>query len=201
LKQAFDKYRESLTPANRCLLDRYELKDAAIKVVGVGSVGTACWIILLVAGNNDHLILQAKEARPSVLESFVGKSIFPNHGQRVVNGYQLMQPASDIFLGWSIGAMGKHYYLRQLRDMKISFEVESFRKAEMMIYANLCSHALALSHARCGNAKVLSSYMGKSDVFDKAILAFSMAYADQNERDYAIFKNAVKVGKLKALFE
>jgi hypothetical protein len=97
--------------------------------------------------------------------------------------------------------MGKHYYLRQLRDMKISFEVESFRKAEMMIYANLCSHSLALSHARCGNAKVLSSYMGKSDVFDKAILAFSMAYADQNERDYAIFKNAVKVGKLKAIFE
>lgn len=201
VKKAMEKYRESLTPANRCLLDRYELKDVAIKVVGVGSVGTSCWILLFTAGNKDFLILQAKEARPSVLEAFAGKSIYPNHGQRVVNGYQLLQPSSDIFLGWSIGEFGRHFYLRQLRDMKISFEVETFKKSEMMLYAELCSHSLALSHARCGNSKILSSYMGKSDVFDKAILSFSMDYANQNERDYLIFKNAVKNGKLPAIFE
>ncbi|MFN8255898.1 MAG: DUF2252 domain-containing protein [Bacteroidales bacterium] len=200
-KQAFNDYKENLPPAYRHLLNKYEFKDLAIKVVGVGSVGTACWVLLLVAGDKDHLILQAKEARPSVLEEFAGKSIYPNHGQRVVNGYQLMQPASDIFLGWTSGKLGRNFYIRQLRDMKINFIVETFRKAEMLIYAKLCSKALALSHARCGNPSVLSSYMGKGDIFDRAISAFSIAYADQNERDYTLFKNAVKNGKLEAIYE
>lgn len=201
VSEAFRLYRESLSPALQVLLDRYELKDIAIKVVGVGSVGTRCWILLMVAANNDHLLLQAKEARPSVLESFAGKSIYDNHGQRIVNGYRLMQTSSDIFLGWTRGHEGKHFYFRQLRDMKISALVETFGKAEMNQYARWCSHALALAHARSGDAAILSGYMGKSNVLDEAIADFSIKYADQNEKDYNLFKSAVKNGKLKAIYE
>ena len=153
-------------------------------MVGVGSVGTACWVLLFTAGVGDPLFLQVKEARASVLEPFAGASIFPNHGQRVVNGYRLMQPASDMFLGWSQGPK-RHYFFRQLRDIKISIMVETFGQAEMDIYAGWCARALALSHARSGNSATLSGYMGKSDAFDRAIAAFSLAYADQNERDHA----------------
>ena len=113
------------------LLDRYEIRDAAVKVVGVGSVGTACWMMLLTSGDGDPLILQVKEARASVLEDYAGKSVFPNHGQRVVNGHRLMQPASDIFLGWLEGRRGRHFYVRQLRDVKIKFPVETFDAARM----------------------------------------------------------------------
>jgi uncharacterized protein (DUF2252 family) len=177
-------YRATLPSSYQSLLDRYELRDAAIKVVGVGSVGTACWVLLFTAGVGDPLFLQVKEARASVLEPFAGASIFPNHGQRVVNGYRLMQPASDMFLGWSQGPK-RHYFFRQLRDIKISIMVETFGQAEMDIYAGWCARALALSHARSGNSATLSGYMGKSDAFDRAIAAFSLAYADQNERDHA----------------
>ena len=193
-------YRASLSPAYQSLLDRYELCDAAVKVVGVGSVGTACWVLLFVAGEGDPLFLQVKEARASVLEPYTGASVFANQGQRVVHGYRLMQPSSDIFLGWSEGPK-RHYFFRQLRDMKLSVMVESFGRTEMNIYAGWCGRALALSHARSGCPVTLSGYMGKGDAFDKALAAFSVAYADQNEQDHAALERAVRKGKVKAVFE
>jgi uncharacterized protein (DUF2252 family) len=201
LLDAYAGYRATLSHSIQSLLDRYEIKDAAIKVVGVGSVGTACWVLLFMAGEGDPLFLQVKEARTSVLEPYAGANIFPNHGQRIVNGYRLMQPASDMFLGWTEGAGGRHYFFRQLRDVKISIRVETFGQAEMEIYAIWCGRALALSHARSGNSVMLSGYMGKSDAFDQAIAAFSMAYADQNESDHAALERAVRQGKVQAVFE
>jgi uncharacterized protein (DUF2252 family) len=202
LKEAFAGYRNSLPTAYRSLLDRYEIKDAAMKVVGIGSVGTSCAVLLLMAGEGDPLFLQVKEARASVLERYAGTSVFPNHGQRVVDGYRLMQPASDMFLGWTVGTRDRlHYFVRQLRDIKISIQVESFGAAEMGLYATWCGRALALSHARSGNSAMLSGYMGKSDAFDQAIAAFSVAYADQNEKDHAALDRAVRKGMVKAVFE
>ncbi len=198
---AFAAYRETLNPSYRIILDRFELKDYAIKVVGIGSVGTLCWVFLLMASDNDPLFLQVKQAGPSVLEPYAGKSIYENHGQRVVNGYRIMQPASDIFLGWARGAEGRDFYFRQLRDMKIKPLVETFGKNEMIGFADWCGHAMALAHARSGDAAMLSGYMGKSDTLDKAIGHFAIAYANQNEKDYDIFKKAVKRGKLKAVYE
>lgn len=198
---AIASYRATLPHSIQSLLDRYELRDAAIKVVGVGSVGTACWVLLFMAGEGDPLFLQVKEARASVLEPYTAASVIPNHGQRVVNGYRLMQPASDIFLGWTHGAIGRHYFIRQLRDIKISIRVETFRRAEMDIYADWCGRALALSHARSGHSAMLSGYMGKSDAFERAMTGFSVAYADQNERDHAAFRRAVRKGAVKAVFE
>jgi uncharacterized protein (DUF2252 family) len=200
IRDAFAAYRETLSHAHQSLLDRYELRDVAIKVVGVGSVGTMCWVFLLLAGDGDPLFLQVKEARASVLEPYAGASVFPNHGQRVVNGYRLMQPASDMFLGWSRGP-NRDFFFRQLRDMKLSIIVETFGLAEMGIYAGWCGRALALSHARSGNSAMLSGYMGKSDVFDRALAAFAAAYADQNEKDHAALDRAVRSGKVKAVFE
>ena len=196
----FAGYREALSPSHQSLLDRYELRDVAIKVVGVGSVGTVCWVFLLVAGEGDPLFLQVKEARYSVLEAYAGASVFANQGQRVVNGYRLMQPASDMFLGWSRGPK-RDFFFRQLRDMKISIMVETFGLAEMDIYAGWCGRALALSHARSGSSAMLSGYMGKSDTFDKAITGFARSYADQNEKDHAALDRAVRSGKVKAVFE
>jgi len=198
---AVARYRETLTPAHRMLFDCYEIRDAAVKVVGVGSVGTYCWMMLLVAGEGDPLILQVKEARASVLEAYAGKSVFPNHGQRVVNGHWLMQPASDIFLGWSEGKLGRHFYIRQLRDVKIKFAVETFGTARMTLFADCCGYSLALSHARSGDAAMISGYLGKGNSFDTAIAAFSIAYADQNEKDHAALKGAIRAGKVKAVFE
>ncbi len=200
-KDAFARYRETLAPNHRMLLDRYEIKDAAMKVVGVGSVGTACWMMLLTAGEGDPLILQVKEARASVLEAYAGKTVFPNHGQRVVNGHRLMQPASDIFLGWTEGKLGRHYYVRQLRDVKIKFAVETFETARMILFAQCCGYSLALSHARSGEPAIISGYLGKSDIFDKAIAAFSVVYADQNEKDHAALKRGIREGKVEAVVE
>jgi len=194
-------YHATLPRSYDSLLDRYQLRDAAIKVVGVGSVGTRCWVLLFMAGEGDPLFLQVKEARASVLEPFAGASVFPNHGQRVVDGYRRMQPASDIFLGWSQARNGRHFFVRQLRDMKLGPVVETFGPVEMKIYAGWCARALALSHARHGDSAMLSGYMGKSDAFDKAMVAFSMAYADQNESDHAALDRAVRKGKVKAVFE
>jgi uncharacterized protein (DUF2252 family) len=196
-------YRGTLSHSLQTLLDRYELRDAAIKVVGVGSVGTNCWVLLFMAGEGDPLFLQVKEARASVLEPYAGKSVFPNHGQRVVNGYRLMQSASDMFLGWAKGAgpQGRHFFVRQLRDVKISPRVEIFGPAEMALYAAWCGRALALAHARSGSSAVLSGYMGRNDAFDQAIAAFSLRYADQNEKDHAALDKAVRSGKVKAIFE
>jgi hypothetical protein len=144
LRETLATYRDTLPHYTQALLDRYEIRDAAIKVVGVGSVGTACWVFLFMAGEGDPLFLQIKEARASVLERYAGKSSFRNHGQRVVNGYRLMQPASDIFLGWGFSPR-RHYFVRQLRDIKISLRVETFRTLEMGIFATWCGRALALS--------------------------------------------------------
>ncbi len=201
VRDGFAHYCESLPLCSRELLDRYEIKDAAAKVVGVGSVGTQCSVILLLAGRGDPLFLQVKQARASVLEAYAGKSVFPNHGQRVVAGHWLMQPASDIFLGWSEANLGRHFYVRQLRDVKIKFAVETFGQAEMTLFSEWCGYSLALSHARSGDPALITGYLGKGDVFDKAVAAFSVAYADQNEIDHAALKRAIREGKVKAVFE
>jgi len=200
LRDALAVYRESLNTSTRSLLDRYELFDAAIKVVGIGSVGTFCWVFLFMAAEGDPLFLQVKEARPSVLEPYAGASVFPNHGQRVVNGYRLMQSASDMFLGWSHGPK-RQFFIRQLKDIKIGAAVETFGAPAMELYANWCGRALALSHARSGMSVPLSGYMGKSDAFDKAIAGFAAAYAGQNEKDHAALKKAIKAGKVQAQYE
>lgn len=195
-------YRETLPHSVQSLLDRYQLRDAAIKVVGVGSVGTRCWVLLFMAGEGDPLFLQVKEARRSVLEGYAGASVFPNHGQRVVDGYRLIQPASDMFLGWTEGKLaGHHYFVRQLRDIKISVRVDTLGSSEMDLYATWCGRALALAHARSGSASTLSGYMGGSSTFDEALADFSVVYADQNERDHAALKKAVRSGKVKAVLE
>ena len=182
----------------RVLLDRYAVKDKAIKVVGVGSVGTMCSVALLMAGERDPLFLQVKEARRSVLEPFAGPSIYPNHGQRVVKGHRLMQSASDIFLGWTEDHTGRHFYVRQLRDMKLKFRIEEFKPAKMVIFGDWCGSTLARAHARSGEPAVISGYLGKADTFDQAIAAFALAYADQVERDYESFAAAVGEGRIEA---
>jgi uncharacterized protein (DUF2252 family) len=199
-RAALAEYRSTLSPAYQTLLDRYQLEDVAIKVVGVGSVGTSCWVSLFMASEGDPLFLQVKEARASVLEPYAGKSVFPNHGQRIVDGYRRMQPASDIFLGWSHGPK-RNFFVRQLRDMKLSVMVETFHRLEMEICARWCGQALALAHARSGNPSMISGYMGKRNVFDKAIGRFATAYADQNEKDHGVMERAVRNGTLKAEFE
>ena len=200
-REAFGAYRDSMQEDRRVLLDRFELKDIAIKVVGVGSVGTFCAVMLLMAGDRDPLFLQVKEARRSVLEPYAGKSIYPNHGQRVVNGYRLMQSASDIFLGWTKGKLGRHFYVRRLKDMKISPLVELFRPGMMTQYAEICAWTLARAHARSAEPALISGYLGKSDAFDQAIAAFAVAYADQSERDHGTLKKAVRAGRVEAVIE
>ena len=201
VQRAFAAYRRSLPEHRRLLLDHYKFRDLAVKVVGVGSVGTLCAVMLLMAGENDPLFLQIKEARPSVLEAYAGKSAYANHGQRVVVGHKLMQSASDLFLGWTKSQRGRHFYVRQLRDMKIKPLVELFEPRVMRQYAKVCGWILARAHARCGIPAMISGYMGKSDRFDEAIADFSMAYADQSERDHETLKTAVRAGKLEALVE
>ncbi|MDR3623233.1 MAG: DUF2252 domain-containing protein [Paludisphaera borealis] len=191
-------YRESLAPERRALLDRFELKDVAIKVVGVGSVGTWCSVALLLAGEHDPLFLQIKEARASVLEPYAGGAPAANHGERIVLGCRLMQSASDLFLGWTQIEGGVHFYVRQLKDMKIKPLVELFNASVMLQYAQLCGWSLARAHARSGGAAEISGYLGRGDVFDKAVAAFSFAYADQTERDHEVLVKAVHDGRLQA---
>ena len=200
-RMAWAGYRESLPDDRRALFDRYELKDIAIKVVGIGSVGMYCCVTLMMASEQDPLFLQVKEARASVLEAYAGKSIYPNHGQRVVNGYHLLQSASDIFLGWVEGELGRHFYIRQLRDMKVGAQTELFSPGWMIEYAGFCGWVLARAHARSSQPAKISGYLGKSDVFDQAIATFSIAYADQTERDYTVFKKAVSSGKVEVDME
>src|SRR5262245_27077514 len=198
--ETLEGYRSTLFSSTQSLLDRYELRDAAIKVVGIGSVGTQCWVLLYMAGEGDPLFLQVKEARASVLEPFAGASAYANHGERVVEGYRLMQPASDMFLGWT-QVPRRHYFIRQLRDIKIGVRVETFGRTEMDLYAKWCGRALALAHARSGIAVQLSGYMGKSEAFDDAITDFAMAYAAQNEKDHAELQRAIRAGKVEAAAE
>ncbi len=201
VEEAFNKYRQTIQEDRRILLDRYELRDVAVKVVGVGSVGTWCGIALLLAGEQDPLFLQIKQANASVLEAYAGKSIYSNHGQRVVNGCRIMQSASDLFLGWSMGRGGRHFYIRQLRDMKIKILVELFGRTSMVQYAEICGWTLARAHARSGQPAIISGYLGKSDKFDQAIADFAIAYADQSERDHKLLQKAVRAGKLPVQLE
>jgi uncharacterized protein (DUF2252 family) len=201
VRQAFARYRETLEEDRRLLLDHFKLLDIAIKVVGVGSVGTWCAVALLMAGEDDPLFLQIKEARGSVLEGYAGKSAHANHGQRVVAGCRLMQSASDLFLGWTESRLGRHLYVRQLKDMKIKMPVEVFTPSVMRQYAEACAWTLARAHARSGEPAKISGYLGKSDVFDKAVADFSIAYADQSERDYEALLKAVRTGKLEVFIE
>ena len=194
------QYRESLPHERRALLDRYRFVDAALKVVGVGSVGTRCWIALLMSAANEPLFLQLKQASRSVLEPYAGESTYENSGQRVVVGQRLMQSASDIFLGWT-HANGRDFYVRQLRDAKISPLVEQFDEAMLLAFAQACAKTLARAHAKSGNAWTIRGYLGKNDVFDEAIGAFAERYADQNEVDHALLKAAVRSGKIDAFVE
>ena len=201
VRRDFARYRETLPEHRRFLLDRFKLMDIAVKVVGVGSVGTMCAVMLLMASDTDPLFLQVKEARPSVLEPYAGKSVHPNHGQRVVIGQQLMQSASDLFLGWAEGDLGRQFYVRQLKDMKIKPLVEVFTPSVMLQYAELCGWTLAHAHARSGEPAKISGYLGKSDKFDQAIADFSVAYADQSERDHEVLMKAVREGRLEVFVE
>jgi uncharacterized protein (DUF2252 family) len=196
-------YRRTLAGDHRHLLGGFRYAHAARKVVGVGSVGTRAWILLMLGNEGgDPLFLQAKEAQASVLEPFLGKSRYPNHGQRVVEGQRLMQSASDIMLGWirtnGIDGVTRDFYLRQLWDGKGSAVVEVMKPSALSAYAGLCGWTLARAHARSGDAAAIASYLGSDDRFDKAMSRFAEAYADQNERDYATLKQAVDSGKLAA---
>ncbi len=195
-------YRRSLARQHHPI-EEYRYRDTARKVVGVGSVGTRAWIHLFVGrDDNDPLILQSKEAQPSVLERFLGKSAYANHGQRVVVGQHLMQAATDIFLGWfrikGLDGVTRDYYVRQLHDWKGGADVDTFRVPGATLYAQLCGSTLARAHSRWGDRIAIASYLGKGDTFDRAIADFSAAYADQNERDYEAFANAVNTGRLAA---
>jgi uncharacterized protein (DUF2252 family) len=196
-------YRRTLTADRRRLLERYRHVHLARKVVGVGSVGTRAWIMLLVGRDaQDPLFLQFKEAQASVLEPFLGRSSFSSHGQRVVEGQRLMQAASDIMLGWmrvtDLEGENRHYYIRQLWDAKGSALVETMNPRAMTIYARVCGLTLAKAHARSGDAIAIAAYLGAGDSFDRALASFAEAYADQNERDYRALREAIASGRVVA---
>jgi len=201
VEEGLADYRGTLSDDRRVLLDRYRLEDCALKVVGIGSVGTRCYIGLMFSEDGHPLILQFKEAVRSVLEPYAGKSVHENQGQRVVAGQRLMQSSSDIFLGWVRGRRGYDFYVRQLRDMKMSMPVDGFNPAQLMLYARMCGWTLARAHAKSGDAATISGYLGKSDVFDRALGKFALAYADQVEKDHATLVNAIRSGRVKALSE
>jgi len=201
VEAAFQQYAETLGAEKRILFDQYEFVDIATKVVGVGSVGRLCGISLRMTADKEPLFLQVKEAVASVLEPYTRKSIFQNSGQRVVHGQKMMQAASDIFLGWGTGVQGRHFYVRQLRDMKIKPLVEVFEDETMMDYAKLCGWTLARAHARSGKSEIINGYLGNSNKFADAIATSGILYAEQNEKDFAALKKAVSSGKLEAYFE
>jgi uncharacterized protein (DUF2252 family) len=203
VRGVIDSYGRTLTADRRRLLERFRYVHAARKVVGVGSVGTRAWIMLMLGRDaSDPLFLQLKEAQASVLEPFLGRSGFANHGQRVVEGQRLTQAASDILLGWieitDVDGEGRHFYIRQLWDQKGSAVIEAMNPRAMTIYAQLCGRSLAKAHARSGDAIAISSYLGAGDSFDRALSSFAEAYADQNERDYRAVKDAVASGRVRA---
>ena len=207
LRDSFHKlvrgYRRSLQSDRRHLLEEFQFVQIARKVVGVGSVGTRAWILLMVGLDNaDPLFLQAKEAEASVLEEFVGKSRYANHGARVVAGQHLMQAASDIFLGYQSfegpDGVTRDFYLRQLRDWKGSFEIEGAIPLGLTRYVRVCAQALARAHARSGDRVAIASYLGNGPTFDRALADFAETYADQNERDYQALRHAVSTGRISA---
>lgn len=198
---AMATYRESLSEERRVLFDRYRLEDFALKVVGVGSVGMRCYVALMVSDEGHPLILQFKEAVRSVLEPYTQRSAYENQGQRVVIGQRLMQSSSDIFLGWARGRRGKDFYVRQLRDMKMSIPLEHLDAGQLTRYAEGCAWTLARAHAKSGDAAAIIGYLGKGEVFDRALAKFAHAYADQTERDYAALLKAIRSGRVRAVFE
>jgi uncharacterized protein (DUF2252 family) len=197
-------YRDTLETDRRYLLDTFRYADLARKVVGVGSVGTRCWIMLMLGRDeSDPLFLQVKEAQTSVLSRFVGASEYANQGQRVVAGQRLMQASSDIFLGWQRNEIGldgqqRDFYVRQLRDWKYSIDIEALVPRGMRVYGEICGWTLARAHARSGDRIAIAAYLGGTNVFDKAITRFAAAYADQNERDHQALLDAVASGRITA---
>jgi uncharacterized protein (DUF2252 family) len=198
VRDMFERYRRTLPEERRVILDRYSLVDVARKVVGVGSVGTRCAVALLMAGADDPLFLQFKEARASVLAPYAGKSRYDNQGERVVTGQRMLQSASDVFLGWARDDEGRDFYFRQLRDMRMKIDVDAMSRQDWFEYVAVCGWALARAHARTGDAARISGYLGKNDTFDAAIEKFAVAYADQTESDHADLLKAVRTKRLPA---
>ncbi|HEY4878616.1 MAG TPA: DUF2252 domain-containing protein [Candidatus Acidoferrales bacterium] len=198
VRELFLRYRQTLPEERRVILDRYHVIDIARKVVGVGSVGTRCDVALLMASETDPLFIQLKQALPSVLSPYAGTSRYKNHGERVVTGQRMLQAASDVFLGWARDDRGHDYYFRQLRDMKMKFDLASMTKTQWLEYVNICGWTLARAHARTGASARIGGYMGKNESFDEAIEDFAIAYADQTERDHALLVKAIRAGHLPA---
>jgi Uncharacterized protein conserved in bacteria (DUF2252) len=203
IRKLVRSYRRTLTRERRHLLERFRYAHAARKVVGVGSVGTRAWVVLMLGNDDgDPLFLQCKEAQRSVLEPFLGPGEFTNHGQRVVEGQRLMQSASDIMLGWvrttGIDGVERDFYIRQLWDGKGAAIIEAMNPVALTEYARVCGWTLARAHARSGDAVAIASYLGSSDSFDRAMAAFAETYADQNEADYLALKHAVDAGRITA---
>jgi uncharacterized protein (DUF2252 family) len=202
LHDLYRKYRRTLLPDRRHLLEQFRWIDVARKVVGVGSVGTRCWIVLLAGRDSDDpFFLQVKEAGASVLEPYLGKSKYSNHGQRIVLGQRLMQSASDIFLGWvhsdrTLDGEPRDFYFRQLWDWKTSVDLDAILPRGLDLYGDVCGFLLARAHARSGDRVAIASYLGKGDTFDRALLEFAVAYADQNERDHAALREAADHGRI-----
>ncbi len=197
-----DRYRDTLSENHRALFDRFRFIDIANKVVGIGSVGTSCYVVLFMASADDPLFMQFKEANASVLEPYAGRSLYKHHGQRVVMGQRLMQSASDIFLGWTTGRnRNRHFYARQLRDWKIKPVVESFNASRLFSYAQATGWTLARAHARSEKAPEIRGYLGRKDIFDEAIVKFAADYADQTERDHASLVKAVRSGRIAATMQ
>ncbi|WP_322011491.1 DUF2252 domain-containing protein [Paraburkholderia sp. J12] len=195
----YDAYRKTLAQDRRELLEHFALQDLVFKVVGVGSVGTRCLVALLTDHHDKPLFLQIKEARRSVVQQFFKSPAFKHEGARVVQGQRLLQAASDIFLGWSTGPSGRHFYFRQLRDMKLSVELELLDSTLLEGYARLCGWAMARAHAKSGNAAVeIGAYIGRNDQFAEALVGYAFAYADQVEKDYEVFLKAARSGKILA---
>ncbi len=202
VRQLLGAYRNSLADDRRALLDEYRLCDVAIKIAGVGSVGTRCGIALLVADNEAPLFLQFKEARHSVLEPYAGGSVYEQRGHRVVSGQRMIQPATDIFLGWARSAnLATDFYVRQLRDMKGAVRLERMEPQDLIDYAHACGWALARAQAKAGDPALLSGYVGRSDVFDRALETFALTYAAQNEADWRALTDAIAAGKIEAVTE
>jgi uncharacterized protein (DUF2252 family) len=201
IREQFRGYRATLRDDQRRLLERFQVVDMARKVVGVGSVGTRAYIVRLQGRDQqDPLFLQVKEATASVLEDHLPKSRYKKHGERVVSGQRMMQAASDIFLGWTKGVDDtRHYYWRQLRDMKASADVESMLPGALAFYARACGWTLARAHARSGDPIAIAAYLGEDDQFDRSMVDFAKRYADQNELDYQAFADAIRSGRLEAL--
>jgi uncharacterized protein (DUF2252 family) len=200
-REGLEDYRQTLSDERRILFDRYRFEDAALKVVGIGSVGTRCLIGLFFSEDNHPLILQVKEVRRSVLEPYTETSHYDNQGQRVVMGQRLTQSSSDIFLGWVRGRHGREFYVRQLRDMKMSLPLEGLTAVQLARYSEYCGWTLARTHAKSGDGARISGYLGKGDQFDRALGQFARAYADQTERDHAALVQAVTTGRVEALVE